>query len=161
MNTKNIVGVVLAVGILMTGVSVLAENGVGTDTKTLRVSESPKASRILKPALANVACVAAAVSSRERSLDIAVSANTSAIQSAYSVRASALATAYTKTTVADIRKGVKDAWTQFNTSIKTAGKNWRMAQNSAWSSYKGAVRACKDTSGVSDGDNSQREVKGE
>jgi hypothetical protein len=156
MNTKHIVGAVLAVGILAMGVSVFAQGGVGSDLSALRASRTPKPS----PSPINLSCVASVVNARETSLDNAVSANTTAIQNAYTTRASALASAYTKTTTADVRSAVKLAWSSFTTSVRNAGKDWKTAQKSAWSTFGTAVKACGSTSSLGDGGNSGQEVSG-
>lgn len=149
MNMKYVLGGALVVGVLVVGMSAMAEES--------RATKVP--GRVPSPA--NVACVASAVAVREKALSVALSAQSLATQTAYTARASALATAYTKVSTTEIKTAVRDAWIKFGTDIKASSKTWKTSKNSAWSQYKVAVKACRDTSKVSDGDNSMREVSGE
>ncbi len=146
---KYVLGGVLVVSVLVVGMSAMAAESKAT--------KAP--GRVPSPA--NVACVASAVAVREGTLVAAVGVQGSAVQTAYSARARALATAYTKTSTTEIRKGVNDAWNQFAKSTKESSRTWKTAKNNAWSQYKASVKNCKDASGVSEGDNSAKEVKGE
>lgn len=154
---KKIFVSMLAVGVLSVGGLALAAGpnifGRGrTDIKT-----SPKAT----PLPANIACVATAVNARESALTSGIGTYGSAVQTAYSVRGSALASAYSKTSTTEIRTAVKAAWGAFSKSVRDASKTWKTAQRSAWTTFNAAVKACKDTSGVSDEINSSQEVSGQ
>ena len=90
----------------------------------------------------NIACIAAAVAAREAILQTAIGTNGTDISAAYSARASALASAYVQTDTSAIRKAVKTAWTTFSAALRVAHKNWKTAQQGAWSQFKTALKAC-------------------
>lgn len=110
---------------------------------------------------AKIACVGAAVATREQSLGVAVNIHAQAVQAAYSARATALAAAYTKTTTAEVKTAVRAAWSLFNSSVKSANSAWRTARNSAWSAFRTSSKACRAPSGVSDSSNSGSEMSGQ
>ncbi len=110
---------------------------------------------------ATIACVGAAVNTRETAIDSAVAAHAQAVTAAYTARAAALKEAYTLTNPHDVSKAVKAAWKTFRTSTKSAAKDWRTAQRAAWSTFKTASRACHPTEGISDNGNSGTEISGQ
>ncbi len=162
MKTKYIVSAVLVAGVLLTTSSVMAKENwlmglIRGEKEVKTVRTSPKGT----PSPANVACIATTVSVRESALGSAINIYNSTVSGAYSTRASALATAYTKSSTTDIHAAVKNAWAVFTRTTKEASKVWKTAQRNAWSTFKTAAKACKDSSGVSDGDSSVKEVSGQ
>ncbi len=108
-----------------------------------------------------IACVGAAVQAREQAIDSAINTYTQAIDAAYAARAVALGQAYSKTVANDVKTATKNAWTVFNSSMKSGRKAWQTARDKAWSSYRTSATACKAPSGVGDGANSGSEVSGQ
>src|SRR3989344_218239 len=94
------------------------------------------------PGSFDVSCVATAVAAREAALAAAATANAQALTSAYSDRGSALASAYAQTGNDVIRKAVKNAWNKFNAALRLAHRGWKTAQQSAWTQFRTAVKAC-------------------
>lgn len=123
-------------------------------------SSTPKMSKSAVSA-ATIACVGAAVNTREIALDAGVSTHASAVSSAYSTRATALQQAYTGTSTAQIRTAVKAAWKTFNASLKSAAKAWRATRSSAWSAFRGSVKACKAPGSIGDSENASSETNGD
>lgn len=112
-------------------------------------------------ATAKIQCVGKAVAAREASLSTGMTAYTSALNGAYATRGTELAAAYGKTTNAEVKAGVKVAWTNFKTSVQTARKGWRSAQKSAWEQFRAAAKTCKAPGDISDSSNASSEVSGE
>ncbi len=112
------------------------------------------------PVAAKIACVGAAVNTREQAIDAAMTAFTVSSNAAYAARATALQQAYTNTTLAAVRAAVKVAWSDFNTSMKAARKTWLAARNDAWSAYGKAAAACKAPGGTGDGAHISSEASG-
>ena len=112
---------------------------------------------------AEIACIGAAVATREAAIDSAITTHAASVNSAYSARTSALATAYsTQTTTATVKSAVKVAWSTFSsTSLKTARKTWQTARNAAWAQYRITGTACKAPSGTGDGSYSGNEMSGQ
>ena len=90
----------------------------------------------------DMTCVKNAVAAREAALATAVTANSQALASAYSARATALASAYNQTGNDVIRTAVKSAWANFRAAMRLAHKSWKSAQQTVWSQFKTAVKAC-------------------
>jgi|GEM_PF-2525796 hypothetical protein len=108
------------------------------------------------------ACVGAAVSTREQTLDAAEVNLTSALNSAYSARASALVSAYALTTGGGaVSAAVKAAWQGFSSSTKSADKTWRTARAGAWQAFMTAAKACKAPASILDTNDSALEVSGQ
>jgi hypothetical protein len=107
-----------------------------------------------------ISCVGKAVSTREATLDAGMATYTKALNDAYSARAAALATAYSQTTTAQVKAGVKAAWSGFNSSVKAARKAWQTTRNSAWALYRKDAVACRAPAGTGDGANSVSETSG-
>jgi hypothetical protein len=108
-----------------------------------------------------IACVAAAVATREAALGAAISVHGSAVSAAYTTRATVLAGAYANTTPKAVRAGVKVAWADFTKSIKSANSKWRESRNTAWSTFRSAAKACKAGSDITDSSNSGSETSGQ
>ena len=112
---------------------------------------------------AAIACVGAAVNTREAAIDAAVAVHASAARAAYSARASALKAAHTGSDVKAVRAAVKAAWSAFNKAMKDARDVWRASRDKAWSGFRVAVRACKSSTAasLSDSANSSSEASGQ
>ncbi|MBI3627562.1 MAG: hypothetical protein HY220_02335 [Candidatus Sungbacteria bacterium] len=111
---------------------------------------------------AAIACLAAAVSTREKALGAGVGTYTGAINAAYTARASALASAYAQTGGnTAIRTAVRAAWSAFNKSMRSARQTWNSTRLSAWSQFRTAAKACRAPSSVSDSANAASEVSGQ
>jgi|GEM_PF-6524123 len=108
-----------------------------------------------------IACVGAAVNTREAAIDAAFTAYAQAVQSAYSVRATALQQAYTLTNGKDVKAAVQAAWTAFRTATKAASKTWRTSRNAAWTAFRTAAKACKSPSAITDTVNAVSDVTGQ
>lgn len=109
----------------------------------------------------DLACVAAAVAARERSLSTGVGTYTQSVSSAYSTRASALASAYAGSDLATIRAAVKTSWQNFGAALKLAQKSWRTAQQAAWTQFKIATKSCgAGAASVADSTNATAELTG-
>lgn len=111
--------------------------------------------------IAKIACVGAAVNTREQAVDTAMIAYTDSMNSAYSARATALKQAYTQTTLAAVKSAVKTAWSTFNKATKASRKTWQTARNAAWVQYRTTGAACRAPTGTGDGANSSAEVIGQ
>lgn len=126
---------------------------------------SPGGVSLSSPAIVDVsvkiACVGAAVATREAALGSAVSTHADTIKAAYGTRATDLAAAYTKTTIAEVRTGRIAAWSLFKSSKKSANRAWQTSRNNAWSVFRTTAMACRAQSGISDSSYSNSEVKGE
>ena len=107
-----------------------------------------------------IACVRTAITARESAIEAAVSIHAQAIHDAYATRAIELDGAYSNTNVKAVQAGVKVSWADFNKSVKSASAKWKTNRNTAWSTYRTAVKVCKAPSGVSDSANSGFEVSG-
>ncbi len=134
---------------LSIAIPVLAKTDAGTASTTTSALVTAK-----------ISCVGAAVSVRETSLITGIGAYTKATSDAYSARASALQGAYGQTTLAAVKTAVKSVWSTFNSSMKTARKDWQTARNAAWAKYRTSVAACKAPTGTGDGTNSASETSG-
>jgi hypothetical protein len=108
-----------------------------------------------------ISCVGSAVATREAALGAGITTNASAASAAYTARASALASAYTATTSKELRMALNTAWSAFNTSMKSARKDWMKTRNGAWSAFRTAARACKATSLVTDSAHASAESSGD
>lgn len=138
--------------------------GIGGDHKPLPTDQQHRvefhASTTAKTAI-DISCVAAAVAAREATLDSAVSTQSVAVNSAYTDRASALASAYAQSGNDTIRKAVKTAWTNFAAAIRVAHKNWNSSQQSAWQTFRVALKACgTNATAVSDSGNASLDASG-
>lgn len=101
-----------------------------------------------------IACVAHEVAIREAKIATSFANYQRTITAAYATRSAALASAYTAATPEYVKTHVKNVWSAFKTSSKTASKTWRTERRAAWTAYKTAVKVCKAPSGVSDSGNS-------
>ena len=108
-----------------------------------------------------IACVGASVATREAALGVAMNAHGQAVNTAYSNRATALAQAYSLSDSASVRKAVRTAWSTFNSSIKDAQSNWRIARIAAWKQFYSSSRICRAPYSVNDSAHSYLEVKGQ
>lgn len=110
-----------------------------------------------------IACVGAAVSTREAALGSALTTQSQSMQAAYSARASALAAAYKKTTTKEVKADVKAAWSAFTKAKREASSAWVKSKNTAWTNFRTAVKACKSSvaNSVSDSGNSSSEAQGQ
>lgn len=141
---KTLVALSLGVAMLAVAAPAIAEN---TATSTSNAQK--------------IACVGAAVNTREQAMVSAQSTFSGAVNSAYSARASALASAYQQTSIASIKTAVKTAWSNFNTSVKSARKTWQAARNTAWANFRTSAKACKAGSlGATDESHAGSEVSG-
>ncbi len=153
--SKKIIIAAVAVSLLTVGTMAFAETSVGVSAN-ISVTPSTTSSTMTT----KIQCVGAAVATREASIDSAMTAFTGSSNSAYSARATALAQSYTLTTAVAVRASVKDAWTIFTSSMKTARKSWQTARNSAWTQYRTSAVACKAPTGVGDGVHASSEASG-
>jgi hypothetical protein len=99
---------------------------------------------------ATIACVGAAVATREASIDAAEGTLTSTLTSAYSTRASDLASAYALSSTSAVSAAVKAAWQSFSSSNKSAEDAWKSAQTTAWQGFMTTAKACKAPPSVLD-----------
>lgn len=153
---KKIVGIFVIIAGLMVVIPVLAEDTNINDSPSLTTSSAVTATTSEK-----IACVKTAVAAREASLATAMTAYNNAVSAAYSTRANELSGAYSNTTIKTLRTGVKTSWNDFRKSIKSANKTWTANRNTAWFTFKTAVKVCKAPSSISDSGNSGFEVKGQ
>ena len=110
----------------------------------------------------DVACVAAAVSAREVTLQAGITTLTGDTNTAYITRATALASAYTQTGNDAIKAAVKTTWQQFGAALKIAKKNWQKSRDDAWKTFKTAVKSCGGSAfQISDSNNSSLEASGQ
>lgn len=153
MNRK-VAGGLVAAAVLVAAFPVFAETTVSANT-----SVEVKASSSSNSAV--ISCVGAAVATRESTLGTAIAAHGQSVQAAYTARAAALAQAYANTSNDKVRIGVKVAWSNFSNSLKSSAKTWRTSQNSAWTLFRTAVKACKAPVTVTDSMNAGSEVSGQ
>lgn len=113
------------------------------------------------PPLSKIACVGAAVATREQALDAAYSAFTQATNAAYTARQAALQAAYALTDVKSVRAAVKAAWGAFQASMQTARNGWKTARGNAWSAFRTAAHACKAPGSISDSGQASSEAGGQ
>ena len=110
---------------------------------------------------AKIACVGAAVNTREAALNTAMLTFTGATNTAYTARATALRQAYTGTSTKMVRDAAKSAWTTFTSSEKAARKAWKATRDASWKTYRTDATACKAPEGTGDGANSTSEKSGD
>jgi hypothetical protein len=111
---------------------------------------------------ATVACVAAAVNTREQALDSGFNTYTQSTNSAYSARASALQAAYALTTGnGAIRTAVRAAWSAFSASMKSARGTWQKTRNADWTTFRASVKTCKAPSSITDAGGASLEASGQ
>lgn len=108
-----------------------------------------------------VPCVAAAVATREQTIDGASATMTTALNAAYTTRASALASAYATASTTGIRAGVSAAWSAFSSSTKSARTAWDAARKSAWQQFNTAAKACKAPANLIDSMGQGAEISGQ
>lgn len=136
--------------LLLVTVPVLAQNISNPTVVSVKTSTADK-----------ITCVRTAVTARESAIEVAISVHAQAIHDAYATRAMELDGAYSNTNVKAVQAGVKVSWADFNKSVKSASAKWKTSRNTAWSTYRAAVKVCKAPSGVSDSANSGSEVSGQ
>ena len=108
-----------------------------------------------------VTCVSNAVNARENAIDTSITTHSQAITSAYAIRATALQQAYAASTTVQIKSSIKTTWLTFNNSVRIANTAWRTARNSAWSTFRTLVKACKAPVSINDSADSAFEVAGQ
>lgn len=108
-----------------------------------------------------IACVRAAIATRENAIQSAVSDHQKAVQGAYATRLNELTGAYSNSNVKAVQAGVKVSWADFNKTIKSASVKWKASRTEIWAAYRAAAKACKAPAGVSDSSNSGSEMSGQ
>lgn len=109
---------------------------------------------------AKIACVGAAVATRETAIDAAVNTHGQAVNTAYTTRATALGQAYHLTTIKAVNTAVRAAWSAFNSTLRTARRAWQASRDSAWKQFRTSAAACKAPLGVGDHANASLEASG-
>lgn len=137
---KTFLTLVLLAGFVLSATTVFADTSSVSNTTTIN-------------------CIGSAVNAREQSISSAMGTYTSAINSAYSSRSSALQSAYSQTDNASVKTAVKNAWTAFNKTKKTAMKDWSTARSKAWSTFRTASKTCKSSYSISDSAYSSSEIQ--
>jgi len=94
------------------------------------------------PNTVNIACVAAAVDTRETAIIAAYQTRSTAITTALQTRQTALKAAWALTTAKDRNAAIRAAWTAFRTSFRTANATFRTDRNNAWKTFNTARKAC-------------------
>ena len=148
---KKIIGVGIAASVLLIAVSIFAQTPP-LSTGSLRAKNTSSA--------AVLACVSAAVDARETSLNAGITTHGQALNTAYTTRAAALHSAYAAGTNDQVKSAIKVAWTAFRSSIMDVNKAWVTSKSSAWTQFRTAVKACKASTTISDGNNSSMEAVG-
>lgn len=105
-----------------------------------------------------LACLGAAVSTREVALGAGIAAHGQAITGAYGARAIALQQAYSGSSTAEVRTAIKTAWSNFNKSVRTANAAWKKTRDSAWSSFRTSLKDCGAPAAITDSLNSSLEI---
>ncbi len=132
----------------------ISAGGPGGGPHVKRESSAPSVSE-------KIACVGAAIVTRETALDAGVMAHAQSVQAAYTTRATALKQAYSATTTIQLKGSVKASWSVYSSSIKSATKTWKTTQANAWTAFKVAAKNCNPPAGVSDSFNSSAELTGQ
>ena len=160
---KNII-VITSVGImLIMALPAFAQQTGGATGATLTTSTVPATTGSMPStgSASKIACVGAAVNTREQALITGVTTYGQSVNVAYSARAAALAQAYTQTGGNGVIKtATKAAWSTFTASTKSARAGWTTARKAAWSQFVSDAKACKAPASVSDSGNSSSEVSG-
>lgn len=107
-----------------------------------------------------IACVGVAVNAREVVTSTAFSSYARSVQLAYAIRATDLQKAYMASNVKDARGAVKAAWNVFKSTTKTANRTWRSSRDTAWKTFRAAVKACRAPSSITDTGNAASEMVG-
>lgn len=105
----------------------------------------------------DVACINAAVVTRETTLGTVVSTKQQSDTDAFAARATALASAYSGTDAKVIKASVKKAWDTFAAAQKNATQTYKRSRDNTWKTYRDALKACKGSETVSDARNSSME----
>lgn len=148
----------IVIGASVAGILAFAMPALALESSTSLKATSKVSTKTFD--VAKAACVGTAVAAREASLGVAIANNSAAINAAYTARATALAGAYTKTDAASIKAAVKDAWMNFNASLRVAKKQWQTSRTTAWSAFKKASAECKAPAVPSDAANINSEAAG-
>jgi hypothetical protein len=115
--------------------------------------ESEESSSSGKSKTVDIACVSAAVSTREDSIISAWGKFDDSITASLTARKAALVTAWTLTDASARKKAVRAAWETARKSRKEASKLYKGERRSAWNTFKSAVKKC----GGSVGDDASKE----
>ena len=91
----------------------------------------------------NIACVQAAVDTREDAIGGAFTAFSTAESAALSARKTALHDAWGNTDATARRTARNKAWSDFKTTSKSAFTTLRTSKKDAWSKFETASKACK------------------
>jgi hypothetical protein len=89
-----------------------------------------------------MACVQAAVDTREQAILTGLSAFTASLQSAFQQRKTALHDAWAITDTAQRKAAIKTAWQTFKQSKQTAQLTFKKARNAAWEAFRIATKTC-------------------
>lgn len=91
----------------------------------------------------NVACIQAAVTTRDNSMITAVDTYQASIKSALSARRDALVAAYALTDRTARRTAVNAAWNAFRTGHKTAKTAFSTTRKAVWNKFTTDRKTCK------------------
>lgn len=137
---KSLIAGVLMSSVLFSGASVAFAEKTGTTTTggvpAITATNTPKATF-------DVACVQNAIEKRDTAISIGVDVFATSVKSALTTRKDALKAAWAITKSQDRRIARKAAWAAYNKSAKDAHTALKTARNSAWSTYKTDIKACK------------------
>ena len=137
---KSIIAGVLMSSVLFGGVSVAFAETTGTTTNggvpVVTATNTPKATF-------DVTCVQNAIEKRDTAISASVDVFATSVKSALTTRKDALKGAWAITKAQDRRTARKAAWAAYNKSAKDAHTALKTTRNSAWSTYKTDLKACK------------------
>lgn len=107
----------------------------------------------------DTACIKTAIEARESSLKTGWSEFSAAVTGAYTTRAEDLATAYGKSTPEEIKGAVKNAWTIFKNTVKTARTEWKGVRKDTWAEFKNDKKECRVPKVLDDSTNQSSDVQ--
>ncbi len=100
---------------------------------------------------AALACAGVAVDKRETSIQAAFSTFAASIQSALTTRQAGLKAAWAIESSTDRRSAIKDVWTVYTKVSKATHEALRIARNTAYSTFRADMKACKASSSNEEG----------
>lgn len=107
------------------------------------------------PALAatevNLSCMQQAIATRESTLVSAFASYASTVQSAYQIRQSALQSAWAIQDKDQRQSSIKNAWSSFKSTTKSAKTTIRTQRKNAWKNFRDTRKTCGGSSNTDPG----------
>lgn len=147
---------ILLSGSLIVPMVVLADSSsansssVGTSSSTVSSSSAISSvsgigktrRKTLQPV--TMSCIQTAVDAREQAVLSALGTYTSSVVSAFQTKKTALYAAWALSDAAQRKAAIKNAWTVFAQSKKSARETYKSARQTAWSTFKKTAKTCNE-----------------